>query len=166
MGRTEGTSFDVEGLQPGTIYDARVRAWAGDSAGPWSLRLMAFRTLGRDGSQPDGGAIVTGQAAYRSRDCADGICNVSFWLARPRTPKPDGSTSPSNDWVASSVAAGAGAALVVAAVLVRTQVTAGWVPMFGPVWLARVIVPVIVGVGVVAAVDGAVRAVRVEPAAG
>ena len=91
--------------------------------------------------------------------------NVSYWLSRPRAPGPDGGEPPVNDWVASSVAAGAGAALVVAAVLVRAQVTAGWVPMFGPVWWARAVVPLIVGVGVVAAVDGAVRAVRVEPVA-
>lgn len=99
--------------------------------------------------------------------CLAGLAasNVGHWLSRPRAPRPDGTTPPVNDWVASSVAAGAGAALVVAAVLVRAQVTAGWVPMFGPAWLARAVVPVIVGVGVVAAVDGAVRAVRVEPPA-
>ncbi|MFM9083437.1 MAG: hypothetical protein ACKOQ7_06080 [Actinomycetota bacterium] len=92
--------------------------------------------------------------------------NLSFWSARPRVPRPDGSTPPVNDWVASSVAAGAGGALVLAAVLVRAQVTAGWVPMLGPSWWARAVVPVIVGAGVVAAVDGAVRAVRVEPTVG
>ena len=91
--------------------------------------------------------------------------NVSHWFARPRTPEPDGSTPAVNDWVASSIAAGAGAALVTAAVLVRAQVTAGWVPMFGPMWWARAIVPLLVGAGVVAVVDGVVRAVRVEPAA-
>lgn len=92
--------------------------------------------------------------------------NLSCWSARPRMPRPDGSTPPVNDWVASSVAAGAGATLLVAALLVRAQVTAGWVPMLGPLWWARAVVPVIVGVGVVAAVDGAVRAVRVEPTVG
>jgi hypothetical protein len=37
------------------------------------------------------------------------------------------------------------------------------VPTIGPLWIARVTVTTLVGTGVVAVVDGVMRAVRVQP---
>jgi hypothetical protein len=84
--------------------------------------------------------------------------NTAAYVARPRPP-----SVPDRDWVASSVAAGCGVAFITAAFLVRDQVTSAWIPMLGPWWWARAAVPVMLAAGVVATLDGATRAVRIEP---
>lgn len=59
--------------------------------------------------------------------------------------------------VAMSLNAGAGATLVVTGWLCIDQVRAAYVPGIDQMWLARVAVPLMLGLGVVAVVDGVVR---------
>ncbi len=68
-----------------------------------------------------------------------------------------------SDWVASSLAAGAGTAMLVVTWMTWTQVRAAYVPMLGPVWTARANVAVLLGFGLVAVIDGVMRVMRVEP---
>jgi len=44
-GETTATFKRVDGLAPSTTYDVRVRAWAKGTAGAWTVRENAFRTL-------------------------------------------------------------------------------------------------------------------------
>ena len=73
---------------------------------------------------------------------------------------------PQTEWIASSVSAGAGAAMLLAAWMSWQQVQSAWLPMTGPMWMARVTVTTLVGAGAVAVTDGVIRAVRVQPTAG
>lgn len=68
-----------------------------------------------------------------------------------------------NDWVAGSLAAGAGVTLVVSAWINSVQVRAAYVPFMGPLWMPRLAVTLMLGVGMAAAIDGVVRAMRVQP---
>jgi hypothetical protein len=68
-----------------------------------------------------------------------------------------------SDWVASSLAAGAGTAMLVVTWMTWTQVRSAYVPMLGPVWTARANVAVLLGFGLVAVIDGVMRVMRVEP---
>jgi len=70
---------------------------------------------------------------------------------------------PQTEWIASSISAGAGAAMLLAAWMSWQQVQSAYVPMIGPLWIARVTVTTLVGTGVVAVFDGVMRAVRVQP---
>ena len=67
-----------------------------------------------------------------------------------------------SDWVASSLAAGAGAAMLVVTWMSHEQVLSAYVPMTGPAWTARANVAVLLGFGVVAVIDGVMRVMRVE----
>lgn len=68
-----------------------------------------------------------------------------------------------NEWVASSLAAGAGVTLLISGWLNSDQVRAAYIPFMGPLWIARVTVLAMIGAGVVAVIDGVVRVMRVEP---
>lgn len=70
---------------------------------------------------------------------------------------------PQTEWIASSMSAGSGAAMLLAAWMSWQQVQSVYVPMVGPVWIARITVTTLVGAGVVAVVDGVVRVMRVQP---
>jgi hypothetical protein len=59
--------------------------------------------------------------------------------------------------VATSLNAGAGATLVVAAWLCIDQVRAAYVPGLDQPWLARIVIPVMFGVGIVSVIDGVMR---------
>jgi hypothetical protein len=65
--------------------------------------------------------------------------------------------------IALSLNAGAGAALVVGAWLTADQVRAAYIPGLDAMWLARTAIPVMIGVGLVAAVDGVTRIIRTAP---
>lgn len=62
--------------------------------------------------------------------------------------------------VGASMHAGAGAMLVAVAAMTADHVRAAYVPGLGWEWVVRVLVPVVLAVGVVAAIDGAWRVVR------
>lgn len=70
---------------------------------------------------------------------------------------------PQMEWIASSMSAGSGAAMLLAAWMSWQQVQSAYVPMIGPLWIARMTVTTLVGAGVVAVIDGVVRAMRVQP---
>ena len=70
---------------------------------------------------------------------------------------------PQMEWIASSMSAGSGAAMLLAAWMSWQQVQSAYVPMIGPAWVARITVTTLLGAGVVAVVDGVLRAVRVQP---
>jgi hypothetical protein len=38
-------------LEPGTLYEVRVRAWANKTPGPWQIKEHAFTTGGGEGEQ-------------------------------------------------------------------------------------------------------------------
>ena len=59
--------------------------------------------------------------------------------------------------VATSLNAGAGATLVVTAWLCIDQVRAAYVPGLDQPWLARIVIPVMFGVGIVSVIDGVMR---------
>ena len=59
--------------------------------------------------------------------------------------------------IATSLNAGAGATLVVAAWLCIDQVRAAYVPGLDQPWLARIVIPVMFGVGIVSVIDGVMR---------
>ena len=68
-----------------------------------------------------------------------------------------------NEWIASSLAAGAGVTLVISGWMNTDQVRAAYIPFMGPLWVARVTVLSMIGVGLVATIDGVIRVMRVEP---
>lgn len=65
--------------------------------------------------------------------------------------------------IAISLNAGAGAALVVGAWLTADQVRAAYIPGIEPLWLARIAIPVMMGIGIVSVIDGITRIVRTAP---
>jgi hypothetical protein len=65
--------------------------------------------------------------------------------------------------IAISLNAGAGAALVVCAWLTANQVRAAYIPGIEPMWIARIAIPVMMGVGIVSVIDGVTRIVRTAP---
>ena len=65
-----------------------------------------------------------------------------------------------NPHVATSIDAGAGAALVVVAWMSAAQVRAAYVPGMGTEWVARATVAALMGAGLAACIDGVVRIVR------
>lgn len=65
--------------------------------------------------------------------------------------------------VAISLNAGAGAALVVCAWLTANQVRASYIPGVEPMWIARIAIPVMMGVGIVSVIDGVTRILRSAP---
>jgi hypothetical protein len=76
---------------------------------------------------------------------------AGLWVGRkPDAPQP----------TALSLHAGAGTALVICAWLCASQVRAAYVPGLEPMWIARVLIPMMLGVGIVATIDGVSRVVR------
>lgn len=69
------------------------------------------------------------------------------------------------EWIAVSLAAGAGVTMVISGWMNSDQVRAAYVPFMGPLWLPRLAVTLMIGAGAVAAVDGVVRVMKVEPQA-
>jgi hypothetical protein len=65
--------------------------------------------------------------------------------------------------IAISLNAGAGAALVVCSWLTANQVRAAYIPGIEPMWIARMAIPVMMGVGIVSVIDGVTRIVRSAP---
>ena len=51
VGETFKTEFAVGKLEPGTLYEVRVRAWANKTPGPWQIKEHAFTTGGGEGEQ-------------------------------------------------------------------------------------------------------------------
>ena len=51
IGETFKTKFAVDDLEPGTLYEVRVRAWANKTPGPWQIKEHAFTTGGGEGEQ-------------------------------------------------------------------------------------------------------------------
>ena len=51
VGETFKTEFAVGKLEPGTLYEVRVRAWANKTPGPWQIKENAFTTGGGEGEQ-------------------------------------------------------------------------------------------------------------------
>ena len=65
--------------------------------------------------------------------------------------------------IAVSLNAGAGAALVVCSWLTANQVRASYIPGIDAMWMARISIPVMMGVGIVSVIDGVTRIVRTAP---
>ena len=65
--------------------------------------------------------------------------------------------------IATSLNAGAGAALVVGAWLTADQVRAAYIPGIDAMWLARIAIPVMMGIGCVSVIDGVTRIIRTAP---
>lgn len=65
--------------------------------------------------------------------------------------------------VSSSLSAGGGVMLALSGILHLDQLRAAYFPMMGPLWLGRITVATMIGVGVAAAVDGVMRVMKVEP---
>ena len=65
--------------------------------------------------------------------------------------------------IASSLAAGGGAALLVSGIMHLDQLRAAYFPMMGPLWTARLTVGLMIGIGGAAAIDGVVRVMQVQP---
>ncbi len=51
VGETFKTEFAVGKLEPGTLNEVRVRAWANKTPGPWQIKENAFTTGGGEGEQ-------------------------------------------------------------------------------------------------------------------
>ena len=51
VGESFKTEFAVGKLEPGTLYEVRVRAWANKTPGPWQIKEHAFTTGGGEGEQ-------------------------------------------------------------------------------------------------------------------
>ena len=51
VGETFKTEFAVGKLEPGTLYEVRVRAWVNKTPGPWQIKEHAFTTGGGEGEQ-------------------------------------------------------------------------------------------------------------------
>ena len=79
------------------------------------------------------------------------VCTVALVTGR-RTDAPQ--------YVSFACQAGVGAALSVCAWLCFDQVRAAYVPGFDSAWIVRVVIPVMLGMGLVAAIDGVTRVVR------
>lgn len=62
--------------------------------------------------------------------------------------------------MSASLNAGSGASLVLVAVLTSDHVQSAYIPGLGWSWVARLLVPVVLAVGVVATIDGVARVVR------
>lgn len=62
--------------------------------------------------------------------------------------------------IAISLSAGAGTAMLICVWLSANQVRAAYVPGLEQMWLARIMIPTLLGVGVVATIDGVTRIVR------
>ena len=84
-------------------------------------------------------------------------CNVAMTMNNRRT------KDVRNEWMAASLAAGGGACMLTVTFMTWAQVRAAYVPMLGPDWIARAVVPLMVGTAVVAVTDGIVRVLRVDP---
>ena len=65
--------------------------------------------------------------------------------------------------IAVSLNAGAGAALVVCSWLTANQVRASYIPGIDAMWMARIAIPVMMGIGIVSVIDGVTRIVRTAP---
>ncbi len=65
--------------------------------------------------------------------------------------------------IAISLNAGAGSALVVCAWLTANQVSSAYIPGINAQWLARVTIPLMMGIGIVSVIDGVTRIVRTAP---
>lgn len=65
--------------------------------------------------------------------------------------------------IAVSLNAGAGAALVVCGFLTANQVRASYIPGIDQMWIARIAIPVMMGIGFVSVIDGVTRIVRSAP---
>lgn len=65
--------------------------------------------------------------------------------------------------IAVSLNAGAGAALVVCSWLTANQVRASYIPGIDSMWMARIAIPVMMGIGIVSVIDGVTRIVRSAP---
>lgn len=72
----------------------------------------------------------------------------------------DASRRAGGHFVSISLNAGAGAALVIGALLCSPQVRAAYVPGLESTWMARALIPLMLGAGLVTAVDGIIRVVR------
>lgn len=72
----------------------------------------------------------------------------------------DASRRAGGHYISISLNAGAGAALVIGAWLCSPQVRSAYVPGLDSPWMARALVPLMLGVGLVTAVDGIVRVTR------
>jgi hypothetical protein len=62
--------------------------------------------------------------------------------------------------IAVSLNAGAGATLVVCAWLCADQVRAAYVPGIDQQWIVRMLIPILLGIGFVATIDGVTRIMR------
>ena len=51
VGETFKSEFAVGKLEPGTLYEVRVRAWANRTPGSWQIKENAFTTVGGEGEQ-------------------------------------------------------------------------------------------------------------------
>ena len=51
IGETFETQFKAVGLEAGSLYDVRIRAWSKKKAGPWAIKENAFTTGGGEGEQ-------------------------------------------------------------------------------------------------------------------
>jgi len=51
IGETFDTQFKATGLESGSLYDVRIRAWSKKKAGPWAVKENAFTTGGGEGKQ-------------------------------------------------------------------------------------------------------------------
>ena len=71
-----------------------------------------------------------------------------------------GSHTGSARYASMAMQAGVGATFVVCAWLCFDQVRAAYVPGVGPAWIVRSLVPIMLGVGFVAMIDGVMRVVR------
>jgi hypothetical protein len=67
---------------------------------------------------------------------------------------------PSSQHIAVSLNAGAGATLIVCAWLCANQVRAAFVPGIDQEWIMRMLIPTLLGIGLVAMIDGVMRIVR------
>ncbi|MEI6198446.1 MAG: hypothetical protein WCP83_00715 [Actinomycetota bacterium] len=69
-------------------------------------------------------------------------------------------TGKNSQHIAVSLNAGAGATLIVCAWLCANQVRAAYVPGIGHEWIVRVLIPTLLGIGLVSTIDGVMRIVR------
>jgi hypothetical protein len=98
---------------------------------------------------PDGARITPLLLMFSSG--ATLLTTAGLWLGR-KTNAPQ--------HTALSLHAGAGTALVICAWLCADQVRAAYVPGIEPMWIVRTLIPMLLGVGLVATIDGVTRVVR------
>lgn len=89
------------------------------------------------------------------------VANIATALQKEADSKP--AKRQKNEWMAASLAAGAGVSLAIVGWMNTDQVRAAYFPFMGSLWLPRLTVTGIIGVGIVAAIDGVVRVMKVEP---